>query len=140
MLKALSAKLSSGEADVAHLNEELRQGRTPLIEYCCEFAKRNSFLFYFRSCFLYRTPAFVQWLLMKMLETWITRKNVTDTHRDNTSSTQLSTKSMKGTLMQIWKSPCMFVFIWKQYTRNFAFLILRMLGLFAREVSKFLKK
>ena len=34
----------------------------------------------------------------------------------------------------------MFVFILKQYPENFAFLILRSLELFAREVSKFLKK
>ena len=27
--------------------------------------------------------------------------------------------------MQIWKSPNMFVFIWKQYTENLSFLILR---------------
>ena len=42
--------------------------------------------------------------------------------------------------MQIWKSPYMFVFIKKQYLENFAFLILRILELFAREVCKFLKK
>ena len=46
----------------------------------------------------------------------------------------------KGTLMQIWKSPYMFVFIWKQYPENFAFLILRIIELFAREVCIFLKK
>ena len=34
----------------------------------------------------------------------------------------------------------MFVFIQKQYPENFAFLILRILELFAREVCKFLKK
>ena len=34
----------------------------------------------------------------------------------------------------------MFVFIQKQYTENFAFLILRILALFAREACKFLKK
>ena len=38
------------------------------------------------------------------------------------------------------KSPYMFVFIRKQYPENFAFLILRILELFAREVCKFLKK
>ena len=37
--------------------------------------------------------------------------------------------------MQIWKSPDMFVFIWKQYPENFACLILKILELFAREVS-----
>ena len=42
--------------------------------------------------------------------------------------------------MQIWKSHYMFVFTWKQYLENFAFLILRFLELFAREVYKFLKK
>ena len=34
----------------------------------------------------------------------------------------------------------MFVFIYKQYPENFAFLIPRILELFAREVCKFLKK
>ena len=43
----------------------------------------------------------------------------------------------KGTLMQIWKSPYMFVLIWKQYPENFAILILRSLELFACEVLKF---
>ena len=42
--------------------------------------------------------------------------------------------------MQIWKSSYMFVFIEKQYPENFAFLILRILELFAGEVRKFLKK
>ena len=42
--------------------------------------------------------------------------------------------------MQIYKSPCIFVFIWKQYPENFAFLILRILEFFAREVCKFHKK
>ena len=43
----------------------------------------------------------------------------------------------KGTLMQIWNSHYMFVFIWKQYPENFAFLILKTLELSTR---KFLKK
>ena len=34
----------------------------------------------------------------------------------------------------------MFVFIWKQYPENSAFLILRILDLFDREVCKFSKK
>ena len=34
----------------------------------------------------------------------------------------------------------MFVFIEKQYPENFAFLILRILQVFAREACKFLKK
>ena len=42
--------------------------------------------------------------------------------------------------MQIWKSPYMFVFMLKQNPENFAFLILRILELFAREVCKFPKK
>ena len=42
--------------------------------------------------------------------------------------------------MQIWKSPYMFVFISKQYPENLAFLILRILALFSREVRAFLKK
>ena len=47
---------------------------------------------------------------------------------------------LKGTLMQIWKSLYVIVFIKKQYSENFAFLILRVLELFTREVCKFLKK
>ena len=43
---------------------------------------------------------------------------------------------IKGSLMQIWKSPYMFVFIWNQYPENFAFLILNNLELFACEVCK----
>ena len=50
------------------------------------------------------------------------------------------TKVLKGTLMQILKSPNMFVFIQKQYLENFAFLILKILELFTREYCKFLKK
>ena len=41
--------------------------------------------------------------------------------------------------MQIWKSLYMFVFIQKEYPENFAFLILRILELFLREVCEFLK-
>ena len=44
----------------------------------------------------------------------------------------------KGTLMQICKSPYMFVFVWK-YPEDFTFLILRILVLFACEDCKFLK-
>ena len=36
--------------------------------------------------------------------------------------------------------PYMFVSLWKQYLENFAFLILIILELFAREIYKFLKK
>ena len=36
--------------------------------------------------------------------------------------------------MQIWKSPCMFVFKWKYCSENFSFLILRMLELFTHKV------
>ena len=42
--------------------------------------------------------------------------------------------------MQILKSRYMFMFIWKQHPENFRFLILGIIELFAREVSKFLKK
>ena len=50
------------------------------------------------------------------------------------------TEVLKGTLMQILKSPNMFVFIQKQFLENFAFLILKILELFTREYCKFLKK
>ena len=42
--------------------------------------------------------------------------------------------------MQILKSRYMFMFILKQHPENFTFLILGIIELFAREVSKFLKK
>ena len=41
--------------------------------------------------------------------------------------------------MQIWNSPYMFLFIWKQYPENFALLILRIPELFDHE-EDFLKK
>ena len=41
---------------------------------------------------------------------------------------------IKSTLKQIWKSPTVFVLIWKQNPENFTFLILRILKLFASEV------
>ena len=44
--------------------------------------------------------------------------------------------TLKGTLMQIWKSAYMFLFIQKYYTENFAFLILRLLELHTRKVCK----
>ena len=47
---------------------------------------------------------------------------------------------LKGTLMQIWKSPYMLVFTLKQYAESFAFLILGIIELFTCEVCKFLKK
>ena len=48
--------------------------------------------------------------------------------------------NVKGTLMQISKSPYIFVVTYKQYPENLAFLIQRIRELFAREVCKFLKK
>ena len=39
--------------------------------------------------------------------------------------------------MQIWKSPYTFVFMYKLYPENFAFLIQRILVLFMRETCKF---
>ena len=44
--------------------------------------------------------------------------------------------SFKGTLIQIWKSPYMLVFILKQYPENFAFLFLKVSELFTGEVCK----
>ena len=47
--------------------------------------------------------------------------------------------SLKGTLMQIWKSPNMFESILKSYLENYAFLILINFELFTQEVCVFLK-
>ena len=52
----------------------------------------------------------------------------------------LKSSSFKGILMQILKSPNMFVFIQNQYPENFALLIPTIPELFAGEVCKFLKK
>ena len=43
---------------------------------------------------------------------------------------------IKGTLMQIWKSSCMFLFIWKYCPESFAFLILRIFELYTRKVCE----
>ena len=48
-----------------------------------------------------------------------------------------SQEILKGALMPIGKSPYMFVYIQKQFPENFAYLILTILELFAREVCKF---
>ena len=42
---------------------------------------------------------------------------------------------VKGTLMQIWKSPCMFLVISKYHPENIAYLILTILELYTRKVS-----
>ena len=55
-------------------------------------------------------------------------------------SQELPVKYFKGTLMEIWKSSYMFVFIQKQYPENFSFLILSIIELFTSEICKFLKK
>ena len=43
---------------------------------------------------------------------------------------------IKGTLMQIWRSPYMFVLIQKWHPENFAFLILGILALYTRKVRE----
>ena len=43
-------------------------------------------------------------------------------------------KTIKGTLMKIWKSPYMFVFTKKHYPENFAFLVLGVLELYTLKV------
>ena len=47
-----------------------------------------------------------------------------------------SFRKVKGTLMQIWKSSYMFVFIQKWYPENSAFLFLWILELYIRKVYK----
>ena len=42
----------------------------------------------------------------------------------------------KDTLLQIWKSPYMFMFIWKQCLENFTLLILKILELFVCKFPK----
>ena len=51
-------------------------------------------------------------------------------------NTKLRINFLKGTLMQIWKSPYVFRFIQKKYPENFAFLILGILELYARKVCE----
>ena len=57
-----------------------------------------------------------------------------------TAASNWFSQEIKGILMQIWKSPYTFVFIWRWYPKSFAFLILRILELFARKICKCLKK
>ena len=49
-------------------------------------------------------------------------------------------RTVKRTLLQIWKSPYMFVFKQKEQPDDFAFLILRVLEFFTRKVCIFLKR
>ena len=56
----------------------------------------------------------------------------------NISFTCFST--IKGTLMQIWKSPHISKFVKKWYPKDSAFLIVRIRELFTRKDSIFLKK
>ena len=51
----------------------------------------------------------------------------------------ITNTNIKGKLMPIWKSPYIFKFIYKQYPKNFAFLIAIILELFTRKVCFFLK-
>ena len=61
-------------------------------------------------------------------------KNLLHATKSTSSSKDTSIKTIfKGTLMQIWKSPYVFVFLWKYYPENFAFLILGILELFTRK-------
>ena len=43
---------------------------------------------------------------------------------------------LKGTQMQIWKSPYRLVFLEKWYSENFAFLILGILELYTRKICE----
>ena len=50
---------------------------------------------------------------------------------------------IKATLMQIWKPPYMFIFIWNKYPENFTFFILKILELFTgkhTETIEYVKK
>ena len=50
------------------------------------------------------------------------------------NSILVSLDIVKGTLMQIWNSPYMLVFLSKQYTENFVFLTIRFLEFSTRKV------
>ena len=54
----------------------------------------------------------------------------------STLTIQKNALALKDTLMQIWKSPYIFVFIRKKYAENFAFLFLRILELYNRKVCE----
>ena len=95
------------------------------------------------------TPIADQWtvkqwhksLLKIILEQKITKTSIPSKRGHiHCSDNCLILEKLKLTLMQIWKSPNMFLFIQKQYPENFAFLILTIHELFTREVSKCLKK
>ena len=75
----------------------------------------------------------VSWKLCLNLSSgeWIRPRHSLATYRISLQLWQLKVMfgdgqiNIKGTLMQIWKSPYMFVLIQKQYPENLAFLILR---------------
>ena len=82
----------------------------------------------------------LQYMIYYFLFFFTKLKQFTDLQNIQYTRNPVSAESLKDALMQIWKSPNMFVFLWKQYPENFAFLILRILKLFTREVYKFPKK
>ena len=70
----------------------------------------------------------VQWFLSKYPYVKHIHDSLQLSKKQTNLKINLLTKNVfKGTLMQIWKSLYMFVFIWKQYPESSAFLILRIL-------------
>ena len=69
-----------------------------------------------------------------MTKNFINNKNVVSKYTQNVYINDIDL--FKGTLMKIWKSPYMFVFIWGWYLEKFAFLILGIIELFSRKVCE----
>ena len=94
---------------------------------------------------LFFLKKFLRLLNKKQLESNVTKTQKLKCRRNLKLQTAGKEKNsfkhvLKDTLMQISESPYMFVFMYKKYPENFAFLIRRILELFAREVYKFSKE
>ena len=72
------------------------------------------------------------WTPKRFLMTWIFQKEYLN---------KTPTFLLKGTLMQIWKSANIFVFIWKQYIENFTLKHFLLFQIWVREIcEKFVYK
>ena len=89
--------------------------------YCFYFQVKNENSYMFQNTYWYSQ--------LFLLDSFICHSHIPDGNHH-----------LKGTLMQIWKSPHIFKFILKPYPKNFAPLIVRILELFTRKVCILLKK
>ena len=121
--------------DICSLNRSLRNYSDKIllikILKACNFIKKRLQ----HRCFpvqfakFLRTPYFIEHIRLLLLLYILTKHSVSLFFYS-----LLFCFVLKGTLIQIWKSPCTFLFIWKDYPQNFAFLILRILELYTSKV------